>query len=182
MFPTKHFAKIALPQVIAALALVGTATAAVTLAYANSSPLALGVKAAPVVYSAGADGGVSDYVPSFAISTNATYFTSTIRGVPEATVTIDELLRVSNVDTRAHAVTISTSQVTNAFVTAYKLEFYDGATLVGTLDLKAASPSVTFPTLAAGKTLTAKATLALASGAGAHNVADARSLAMAVAS
>lgn len=159
-------------SVLIGLLLAGTAAAAITLTYTNTSAQTLAVKAAPVQYSIGADGALGDYVTAMALSANRTFYTSTVVGVPEATVVIGDLVGISNVDARAHAVTISAAQNTNAFVTAYKLEWYDGATLVGTLDLKAASPSVTFASMPAGQTYAGKLTVSLAAGAGAHNVAD----------
>lgn len=177
----KILGRIGAPYVLVGL-LVGTAAAAVTLVYMNSAQLSLGTKAAPVVYEPGADGGVSDYVPAFTLSPNKTSFTVALRGVPEATVTIDDLFRIRNQDTRPHSVILSSDPVTNALVLVYKVEFFDGATRVGTLDFKSASPSVTFPALAAGKVLTAKTTLLLSAGAGGDSVADVRNLVLDVSS
>jgi len=168
--PKLHFALAAAVLV----AVVGGATAAVSLAYSSSSSGA-SVKQAPIVFEPGADAAFTDYVPSFALSPNATSFSMTLRGIPEVPVAMTDLLRIKNVDARPHTVTLATAQVANAFVSSYKLEFYDGATHVGTLDLKAPNPSVSFA-MPPGKTYTAQATIALASGAGLHNVADQRAL------
>lgn len=168
---TRHL----LLSTLALVAIAGTAAAAITLAYGSSSQ-GLGVKAAPVVWEAGADAAVTDYVPTFVLSTNATSYTMTVRGIPEVPVTMTDLIRLKNTDTRTHTVTLATTQITNANVVAYKLDFYDGVTLVGTLDFKSATPSVTFTNLAAGKTLTAQGTISLAGGAGANNVADSRTI------
>jgi hypothetical protein len=159
-------------QVVGVLVLAGTAAAAVSLTYASTSSQSLGVKAAPVQYVGGADSALGDYVTAFTISTNRTFYTAVVKGVPEAIVTIGDLVDVSNVDARAHNVTLSAPQNTNANVLAYKTDFYDGATLVGTIDFKAASPSTTFTSMAAGKTFTGKVTIQLAGGAGANNVND----------
>lgn len=167
-------------QVAGILVLAGTAAAAVSLTYASSSSQTLGVKAAPVQYVAGADAAIGDYVTAFSLSTNKTYYTAAIRGVPEASVTLSDLVDISNVDARSHNVTLSAPQNANANVQTYKIDWYDGATLVGTLDFKAASPSVTFSSMAAGKTYVGKLTVALGSGAGANNVNDALAVAMAV--
>lgn len=166
---------------LALVAIAGTAAAAVTIAYGSSSQ-GLTVKSAPVVWEAGADAAVTDYVPTFTLSANATSYTMTVRGIPEVPVTMSDLIRLKNTDTRTHTVTLATTQITNANVLAYKLDFYDGTTLVGTLDFKSASPSVTFTNLAAGKTLTAQATISLAGGAGANNVADSRTITATVSS
>lgn len=154
------------------LAIVGTAAAAITLTYTTTSSQTLSTKAVPVTYVSGADSAISDYVTAFSISTNKTSFSASVKGVPEATVVIGDLVDVSNVDTRVHTVTVSTAQNTNALVTAYKIDWFDGATNVGTLDFKAASPSVTFTNMAAAKTYVGKVTITLAAGAGLNNVAD----------
>ncbi|MHB8585700.1 MAG: hypothetical protein ACYDDF_07680 [Thermoplasmatota archaeon] len=168
--------------VLAIMVATGTAMAAIVLTYSNTSTLTTGVKQAPIQFAAGSDSGTSDYVPAFSLSTNMTTFSATIHGVPEATVTIGDLVELKNVDSRAHDVTLSTSQITNSYVTAEKIDFYNGATLVGTLDLKSASPSVTFSGLAAGSDLTGKVTITLASGAGANNVGDSRAVTATVSS
>jgi hypothetical protein len=173
--------RLAIVQGLALSLMAGAASAAVTLAYTSASTETLGVLAPPVVYAAGVDASGNDYVPSFALSANKTSFTATVRGVPEATVVLSDYVRLKNADSRTHTVTLSTTQVTNALVTAYSLAFYDSSNaLVGTLDFKAANPSVTFTDMTAGATYTAKATLTLASGAGTNNVADSRTIQLAV--
>lgn len=163
--------KIALPQVLGLLVLVGTAAAAVTLTYTTHSTQSLSVKAAPVIFEAGADATPSDYVPAFALTNNKTAYTASLRGVPEATVVVDDLVHVRNLDTRAHSLVLSAATDANPFVTTYKLEFFDGATSLGTLDFKAASPTISI-TAPSGATLTVRLTLTLASGAGNDNVTD----------
>lgn len=173
-------AKMVLPAA-AVLVLLGTAAAAITLTYTTSSAQSLGVKAAPVQFSVGADGGVSDYVPALAFTTNRTAFTASVVGVPEANVTIGDLVHIANIDTRAHSVTLSTAQIANANINTYKIDWYNGAAYVGTLNFTAASPSVSF-SLAAGAIYTAQTTIILAGGAGANNVANAATITMAVSS
>ncbi|MFA5862418.1 MAG: hypothetical protein WDA16_12060 [Candidatus Thermoplasmatota archaeon] len=163
--------KIALPQLLGLLVLVGTAAAAVTLTYSTHSTQSLAVKTVPIVFEAGADATASDYVPSFSLTANHTAYTASLRGVPEATVVIDDLVHVRNTDTQTHTLALASATNTNPFVTAYKLELFDGATSVAVLDFKAASPSASV-TLPAGVTLTGKVTITLASGAGNDNVAD----------
>lgn len=171
MLSKKLLVKYAFPT-LGVLAIIGTAAAAISLTYSTTSSQALSTKPVPVTYIAGADSGLSDYVTAFSISTNKTSFSASVKGVPEATVVIGDLVDVSNVDSRAHTVTISTTQNTNALVTAYKIDWFDGVTNVGTLDFKTASPSVTFTNMAAGKTYVGRATITLAAGSGLNNIAD----------
>ena len=166
---------------IAVILVAGSAIAAITLTYSSVSSQTLGTKAVPVQFEVGADGGASDYV-ALTISTNKSFFTATLRGVPEASVVMDNVIQVHNVDSRVHTVTLSTTQNTNSFVTVYKIDFFDATTNVGTFDLKAASPTVTFASLAVNKVLTGKVTITLAAGAGANNVADVASVTTAVSS
>lgn len=168
-----------LPIVLLILA-SGTAAAAVAVAYLSASTLELGATPAPVVYEPGADSGAAPFVSSFAVSANGTTFTAAIRGVPAASVSIDELFRVRNVDSRPHTVVLTAERVANPQVVAYRIDFYDGATLAGTMDLKSASPGVTFVDLAPGKVLSARTTVVLAPGAGAGRVGEARPISMLV--
>lgn len=159
------------------------AAAAITITYSNSSVVTTGVTAPPVQFLSGDDAGpaiLSDYVTAYAISTNKTYVTSTVKGVPEAALTVDSFFRLTNVDDASHGVTLSTSQVSNVYVTAYTIEIFTIADVSqGTLTLTDATPSVTF-TLPAGTTYYATLDLVLATGAGADNVALTSNLAMAV--
>lgn len=170
--------------VVAIVAFTGLAAAAITLTYTTSSTVTTSVAAVPVQFLAGTDAGPSalgTYVSSYSISTNRTHITTTLKGVPEASVVMGSFFRLQNVDTASHAVTLATPQVTNAYVTAYRFEVYDASdALQATLDLKAGAPSATF-TMPAGSTYTAKLTLTLASGAGADNVALTNALTMGVA-
>lgn len=165
----------------ALLAIAGPALAAVSLSY-GSNQATIGVRAAPITFSAGVDTSSLDYVPSFALSTNGTTVTFTLRGVAEVPVSFSDLARITNHDTRVHTITLSTDQITNSFVTAYRFDVYDGSTLVGSLDMKSAAPSLTLADMPAGKTYTVRATLSLASGAGNDNVADTRAIAIGVSS
>lgn len=169
---------------IAMLAVAGVAAAAVTITYSNSSTLTTSVTPPPVQFLAGDDAGPSaltDYVTAYAISTNKTSFSSTVKGVPEASLAVGSFFKLQNVDDASRTITLSTSQVTNAYVTAYTVQIYNSANVLqGTLTLTAASPSVTV-TMPAGSTYSAKLTLTLATGAGANNVALSNSLALTVA-
>lgn len=167
---------------VLSVTVLSVATAAITLTYTTTSTLTTSVTPPPIQLVAGTDtGSLSDYVTAFTISTNKTYVTTTVKGVPEATLAVGSFLKIQNVDDASHGVTLSTANVTNSLVTAYTLEVYDTTpALQGTLNLRAATatPSVTF-TVPAGETWTLKLTLTLATGAGADNVALSNSLTLA---
>ena len=165
------------------LVVAGVAAAAITVTYTTSSTITTSVTPPPVQFLAGDDAGPSaltDYVSAYSISTNKTYFTATVKGVPEATLTVDSFFKLENVDDAPRAVTLSTAQVSNAFVSAYTIQLYNPSNaLQGTLTLTAASPSVTV-TIPAGTVYYAKLTLTLATGAGLNNVALSNTLAISV--
>lgn len=162
-------------KVLVAFVLLGSvgATAAIVITYSNTTTLSTSATAVPIQFVAGADAGPStltDYVSAYAISTNKTYITVTVNGVPEASLTVGSFFKLQNVDDASHTVTLTTTQVSNAFVSAYTLQIYTNTdTLVDTLDLKAASPSAS-ATVPAATTYYAKLTLTLASGATPGNV------------
>lgn len=171
--------------VLGTLAIIGAATAAITLTYSTTSTVSTSVTPPPVQFVAGDDAGpsaLSNYVTAYALSTNKTYFTSTVKGVPEATLSIGSFFKLTNVDTAAHTITLSTAQVSNAKVTAYTLVFYNPSNVAqGTLTLTAASPTVSF-SIPAGTTDYATLALTLATGAGADNVDLTNSLTLGVTS
>lgn len=169
---------------LAILASAGLAAAAISVTYSTSSTLTTSVTPPPVQFVAGDDSGPSaltSYVTAYAISTNKTYFTSTVKGVPEASLAVGSYVKLQNVDSASHTVTLSTSQVSNAYVTAYTLQVYNPSNVLqDTLTLTAASPSATV-TIPASTTFYGKLTLTLATGAGADNVALTNSLSLSVA-
>lgn len=165
------------------LATGGLAAAAVTITYANPSTLTTSVTPPPIQLAAGDDSALGDYVTAYAISANRTYLTTTVKGVPEASLAVGSFFKLQNVDDASHGVTLSTANVTNSLVTAYTLEIYDGSSaLQTTLNLRAATanPSATF-TIPAGQTWSVKLTLTLATTAGADNVALTNGVTLAVA-
>lgn len=168
---------------IGVLVVVGFAAAAIVLTYTNTSTVTTSVTAAPIQYLAGTDAGpstLSSYVTAYTISTNKTYFTATVKGVPESSVVVGDFVQITNVDSASHAINISTPQVTNAYVSAYKLDVYNATNaLQGTLTLTAATP-YTALTVPAGATWYGKLTLTLATGAGNDNVALSNALTMTV--
>lgn len=176
---------LAKPLVTVAVVLsVGAATAAISLVYSNASTVTTSAIPAPVQFVAGDDAGPSTltrYVSAYSLSTNRTYLTATVNGVPESTLTVDSFFKLTNVDTAARTVTLGTAQVTNAYVTGYAVQLYDPeGNLDATVNMLGATPSATLP-MAAGETYTAKLTLTLAPGAGAHNVALTNALTLSVA-
>lgn len=165
---------VANPILAVIVVVTGVAAAAITVTYTTNSTLTTSVTPPPIQLLVGDDtGSPTDYVTALAISTNKTYLTSTVKGVPEATLTVGSFFKIENVDDVAHPVTLSAPNVTNALATAYTIEIYDDTdTLVDTLDLRDASNTVSATaTIPAGTTYSTKLTLTLASGAGANNVA-----------
>lgn len=165
---------VAHPVIAALIVVSGVAAAAITVTYTTTSSLTTGVTPPPIQFVAGDDtGSLTDYVTGFTISTNKTYLTSTVKGVPEATLAVGSFFKLQNVDDASHAVTLSSPNVTNSLVSAYSIQIYDNSNnLVDTLDLRAASNTVTATaTIPAGTTYYTKLTLTLASSAGANNVA-----------
>ena len=170
------------PLVVAgALVTAGVAAAAITLTYSTTSTLTTSVTPPPVQFAAGGDAGpsaLSNYVTAYSLSTNKTYITATVKGVPESSLVIGSLFQLTSSDAAAaHSVTLSTTQVSNVKVTAYTIGVYNSTNdnLMGTVDLTAATPSATFSIGPSG-TFYGKLTLTLASGAGADNVALTNSL------
>lgn len=177
---TGHFARlgrwsVAHPVLAALIVVSGVAAAAITVTYTTTSTVSTTTTPPPIQFLAGDDAGpaaLTDYVTAYSISSNKTYITSTVKGVPEATLLVGSFFKLQNVDDASHAITLSSANVTNSLVTAYTIGIYDTTpTLVDTLDLRAASGTVTASaTIPAGQTYSARLTLTLASGAGANNV------------
>ena len=166
--------KVPIVQVALAGVLVASAAyAAVSISYSTASTASIEVRDAPVVWSAGPDSEAGGYAADWSLSSNATYYSVTLKPVPEATVTWGNLSTLKNQDDSAHVVTISGDSV-DAYpkILAFNVKFYRYHTdeLVGTLDLTAASPSLALGTLAAGDELYARAAIQLDSGAGNEDV------------
>ena len=160
--------------VLAVLVAAGLASAAIALTYTTTSTVTTGVTPVPVQFVAGDDSGPStltDYVSAYTISTNKTYITATVNGVPEASLAVGSFTKLQNVDDASHSVTLSTTQVVNSYVAQYELAIYNSAdALQDTLNMTVASPSASI-TIPAGETFYATLTLRLGSGAGIDNVA-----------
>ncbi|MFA5862365.1 MAG: hypothetical protein WDA16_11795 [Candidatus Thermoplasmatota archaeon] len=165
------------PLVLGAIVLVASAAiAAVLLSYTNSSTVTVTLKAPPVIWTAGPDSSGNVFVSGMAISSNATYFSITLKPVPEANVTWSNLTTVKNQDSSSVTdVTVTGTSLAayTAYTTVARLEFYDYAapsTIVATLDLTQASPSADLGALTAGQQLFAKAYMKVASGTGQQNI------------
>lgn len=174
------------------LALIGgsllvssAAVAAVVLTYNTGSTTALSLKAPPVSWVAGPDSSGNAFVASWALSSNATYYSITLKPVPEANVTWQNLTTLQNADSVAYsAVTITGSSVSAySKILAFRLEFFDYAapsTVAGALDLRAASPSLELGSLAAGQKYFVKAYIKLDTGAGAQDLPASVSVSLSV--
>lgn len=160
--------------IIALVLVAGLATAAITVTYSNTSDVTVSAVDPVVQYGAGDDAGPSNtgtYVSAYTISNNKTYFTSTVNGVPEATLTVGSYVKITNTDaSNSHQITLTTAQVTDTDVNTFTLKIYDsGNTLQDTLDLKATSPSATV-TIPASSTFYVTLDLTLASGTTANGL------------
>lgn len=165
---------VANPVLAAIIVVSGVAAAAITVTYTTASTLSTSVTPPPIQILAGDDtGSLTDYVTAFTISTNKTYVTTTVKGVPEASLVVGSFFKMQNVDDASHAVTLSTANVTNSLVSAYTLEILNaGGSTVDTVNLRAASGTVSATaTIPAATTFSVRLTLTLASTAGANNVA-----------
>ncbi|MHB8604354.1 MAG: hypothetical protein ACYDCK_03780 [Thermoplasmatota archaeon] len=169
----KTFAKLGTSGIIAALLVASFAVAAITLSYTSTSSAALHEVAPPLQWGIGTDAAsTSLYIPAIpTLNTNKTAFTSTsVRGVPGATLTVASFITLTNTDTVAHTVTITTaSDSATTGLTAYTLAFTGGAT--GTLDYRAGSPSVTL-TVAASGVATGALTVTMSDGASINGVSN----------
>lgn len=176
-----------LHAVLLSLVLVaGAAVAAVVIAYSSPSTATLTLKAAPVIWIAGPDSTSNNYVSGMTVSNNATFFTITLKPVPEANVTWSNLTTIKNQDTTSVAdVTVTGTSLASytAYFTVARVEFYNyatPATIAGTLDLTQSSPSVDLGSLAAGTQLFAKVYVKTASGTGQQNIPSSITLSVAV--
>lgn len=155
---------VAHPVLAIVVAISTLGAGAIVVTYTTDSTVTTETTPPPVQFATGGDtGSTGDYVTAFSLSTNKTYLTSTVKGVPEANLTIDSYFKLTNVDDTSKSVTLSTAQVSDADVTDYSIIILDGSTVKGHLDLKAASPTTTF-SLPSSTTYDAKLHLELASG------------------
>lgn len=154
--------------VAASLLFTGAAVASMVLSYPTPSTATFSLKAPPVVWQAGPDSSGNSFVAAWSLSQNATYFTLTLRPVPEANVTWGNLTTLSNQDTQAWNVAVSaTSLSAYPNVVSFRIEFYAYGTntLVGAMNLTSASPSLNLGSMAAGTSHYVKTSIQLGTGA-----------------
>jgi hypothetical protein len=110
------------------------------------------------------------------VSSNGTYFTVTLKPVPEANVTWSNLTTIKDQSSSSVSdVTVTGASLSTytSYITVARVEFYNYAspgTLAGTLDLTQASPSVDLGAFTAGEQLFAKAYMKVATGTGQQNI------------
>jgi hypothetical protein len=141
--------------------------AAVTVTYNTSSSQGFSIKPPPVVWSAGPDSSGNAFITGFSLSGNKTYYSVTLKPVPEANVTWGNLTTLENQDTTAYTVTVTGDSVSGSSkILDFRMEFrsYGTDALVGALNLRDASPSVNLGSLAAGAKLYTKVYLKLDTG------------------
>ncbi|GEM_PF-2610275 len=159
---------------VVAIALIASAAvASVVITYPTPSTATLSLKPPPVVWSAGPDSSGNGFVASWTLSSNATFYTVTLKPVPEANVTWSNLTSLTNQDSSAWSVTVSGTSVSSfSKIISFRLEFYayGSNSLVGAMNLTAGSPSVSLGSLAAGSSVYVKSYVQLATGTSASDL------------
>lgn len=151
---------------LAMAALVGlTAGAQAAVSVVSVSALNTGVVGPPVKLELGAAGTTARYFSPFSLSANATTASGTVLGRAGADLYAKDALRVVNTRAADQSVTLNAAQLSNAQLDVFAWYLYNGATLVATLDMEAASPSISF-TLPASTTYRLDMRLDLGDGAG----------------
>lgn len=145
--------------------LAGDAHAAVSLS--ASGTLATSAIAPAAAWQAGSAG--ARYLSGLAASANGTTVSGTLLARAGADLYVSDALRLANARASPVDVVLSSTQATGAGIEVFRWLVYDGTTLVGTLDLMAASPSLSF-TLPASTTYRLDARVDVADGGGAHNL------------
>lgn len=171
--------------VFGAVLVSSAAVAAVTLTYNTTSAADIALKAPPIQWLAGPDSSGNEFVSSWTLSANQTYFAITLKPVPEANVTWGNLTTLRNTDAVAYsAVTVSGTSVSSySKIQAFRLEFYDYAAptvVAGALDLTQASPSVTFSDMASGTSYFVKGYVKLATDTGSQDLPSSITISLAM--
>lgn len=117
----------------------------------------------PVKLELGASGSSERYFSPFALSANATSATGTAIGRAGGDLYAKDALRVVNTRAAAQSVTLSSTRLSNAQLDVFQWHVYNGATLVASMDVEGAAPSMTF-TLPASATYRLDMRLDLADG------------------
>lgn len=155
------------------LLVASAAVAGVLVSYNTSSTATLTLKAPPVQWSAGPDSSGNNYVASWSLSSNQTYWSMTLKPVPEASITWENLTTLSNTDSAAYTVSVSGTDLSgySSYITAATLAFYnygDDAP-IGTLDLTSGN-ALNLGSMAAGANYYVRANIQLADGVGQQNL------------
>lgn len=120
----------------------------------------------PVRFEAGADAGpdkLSRQVTRYALAADGANLGLDVAGVADASLQVDSLFRLRNVDSDPHAITLSAPAVNDDGIITFTMVLRDGAGAAGVLDLRTGLPLNL--TLAPGEVLDAALTLTLADGA-----------------
>ena len=151
------------PVALALLTLVASAKAAIVLTTTGS--LHTTAVEPAVRFELGPAGSSARYFSPFSLSANATIASGIVLGRAGADLYAKDALRIANARAAPQSVTLSAAQLSNAQLDVFRWHLYDGATLLATLDMEAADPSIAF-TLPASTTYRLDLRLDLADGAG----------------
>jgi hypothetical protein len=134
-----------------------------------SSTVQVGVAPPPVQLEPAAGANKTHYFsPGLTVNANGTTLTGTLLAHAGADARVKDAFKVASRSSSAQSVTLSGTQVSSARVELFTWSVYNGTTLVGALDMRAASPSLSF-TLPAGETWSVHLRLDVADGAGNDN-------------
>lgn len=156
--------------VVAALAVLVSAAlvAGATVTLRSTSSLTTTARETPIHFETGAGAGNPRYVQNLAVSGNGTTFTGTVVGRIGGEVFVKDVVRVASTSGAARTVTLKGSSVADVTVPSFTWTLRNGTTTVGTMDMKAGSPSLTF-TLPAGETDQLDLRIRIVKGAGTNN-------------
>lgn len=145
-----------------------------------ASTVQVGVTTPPVQLETGAGANRTHYFsPLLTVSANGTTLGGTLLAHAGADARVKDVFKVASRAPGAKSVTLSATQVSSANVELFTWTVYNGTTLIGALDMLAASPSLSF-SLPSGQTWSADLRLDMADGAGIHNSPSSFTLRMVV--
>lgn len=151
-----------------AAVVVASGTAWAAISWTSAATVVVGVGGPPTYLDAGVGATKDRYIGSFTLSANLTSFSATLHPRFGAAVNVKDVFRVVSNTTGTNSVTLSGTQVGNAQILVYTWTVKDGSTTVATLDMKGASPGVTFA-LPASASYKVDLRIQTADGAGANN-------------
>jgi hypothetical protein len=160
--------------------LVAAIGAQASITWRASSTVQVGVTPPPVQLETGAGANKTHYFsPLLTVTANGTTLSGTLLAHAGADARVKDVFKVASRSSSAKAVTLSATQISNARVELFSWSVYNGTTLIGTLDMLAASPSLAF-SLPAGQTWSADLRIDMADGAGNDNSPSSFTLRMVV--